>query len=124
MRHLHFRFGDALAQQFFVGHDRLAKMRATFSIDRPPTKAVTIMPVQICDHAGERIADSNEEGATLLALQIRQQLSTTVLSLASQASRPCCGCSDRTTTEERRRRHMSAAALDLNGPVAPSVRRA
>jgi flagellin-like hook-associated protein FlgL len=30
--------------------------------------------------------DSNEEGANLLALQTRQQLSTTALSLASQAS--------------------------------------
>jgi flagellin-like hook-associated protein FlgL len=31
------------------------------------------------------LADSNEEGANLLALQTRQQLSTTALSLASQA---------------------------------------
>jgi flagellin-like hook-associated protein FlgL len=33
------------------------------------------------------LADSNEEGANLLALQTRQQLSTTALSLASQADR-------------------------------------
>ena len=32
------------------------------------------------------LADSNEEGANLRALQTRQQLSTTALSLASQAS--------------------------------------
>jgi len=32
------------------------------------------------------LADSNEEGANLLALQTRQQLSTTALSLASQAA--------------------------------------
>ncbi|MBN8964976.1 MAG: hypothetical protein J0H89_06250, partial [Rhizobiales bacterium] len=32
------------------------------------------------------LADSNEEGANLLALQTRQQLSTTALSLASQSS--------------------------------------
>ena len=32
------------------------------------------------------LADANEEGANLLALQTRQQLSTTALSLASQAS--------------------------------------
>ena len=32
------------------------------------------------------LADSNEEGANMLALQTRQQLSTTALSLASQAS--------------------------------------
>jgi flagellin len=32
------------------------------------------------------LADPNEEGANLLALQTRQQLSTTALSLASQAS--------------------------------------
>ena len=32
-----------------------------------------------------RLADSSEEGANLLALQIRQQLSTTALSLAAQA---------------------------------------
>jgi flagellin-like hook-associated protein FlgL len=35
---------------------------------------------------GLTLADSNEEGANLLALQTRQQLSTTALSLASQAS--------------------------------------
>ncbi len=33
------------------------------------------------------LADSNQEGANLLALQTRQQLSTTALSLASQADR-------------------------------------
>jgi flagellin len=32
------------------------------------------------------LADSNEEGANLLALQTRQSLSTTTLSLASQAA--------------------------------------
>jgi flagellin-like hook-associated protein FlgL len=31
------------------------------------------------------LADSNEEGANLLALQTRQQLSTTALSLSAQA---------------------------------------
>ena len=31
------------------------------------------------------LADSNEEGANLLALQTRQQLSSTALSLAAQA---------------------------------------
>ena len=31
------------------------------------------------------LADTNEEGANMLALQTRQQLSTTALSLASQA---------------------------------------
>ena len=35
---------------------------------------------------GLTLADSNEEGANLLALQTRQQLSTTALSLAAQAS--------------------------------------
>ena len=35
---------------------------------------------------GLTLADPNEEGANLLALQTRQQLSTTALSLASQAS--------------------------------------
>ena len=39
------------------------------------------------------LADTNEEGANMLALQTRQQLSTTALSLASQATRPCCACS-------------------------------
>jgi flagellin len=34
---------------------------------------------------GLTLADSNEEGANLLALQTRQQLSTTALSLAAQA---------------------------------------
>ena len=37
------------------------------------------------------LADSNEEGANLLALQTRQQLSTTALSLASQASQSVLG---------------------------------
>jgi flagellin len=32
------------------------------------------------------LADTNEEGANMLALQTRQQLSTTALSLAAQAS--------------------------------------
>ena len=32
------------------------------------------------------LADTNEEGANLLALQTRQSLSTTALSMASQAS--------------------------------------
>jgi flagellin-like hook-associated protein FlgL len=32
------------------------------------------------------LADTNEEGANLLALQTRQQLSTTALSLAAQAA--------------------------------------
>jgi flagellin-like hook-associated protein FlgL len=31
------------------------------------------------------LADSNEEGANMLALQTRQQLSTTALSLSAQA---------------------------------------
>jgi flagellin len=35
---------------------------------------------------GLTLADANQEGANLLALQTRQQLSTTALSLASQAS--------------------------------------
>jgi len=35
---------------------------------------------------GLTLADSNEEGANLLALNTRQQLSQTALSLASQAS--------------------------------------
>ena len=39
------------------------------------------------------LADSNEEGANLLALQTRQQLSTTALSLAAQADQACCVCS-------------------------------
>ena len=39
------------------------------------------------------LADGNEEAANLLALQTRQQLSTTALSLASQADQACCGCS-------------------------------
>jgi flagellin-like hook-associated protein FlgL len=32
------------------------------------------------------LADSNQEGANMLALQTRQSLSTTALSLANQAS--------------------------------------
>ncbi len=36
--------------------------------------------------AGLTLADSNEEGANLLALNTRQQLSQTALSLAAQAA--------------------------------------
>ena len=39
------------------------------------------------------LADSNQEGANLLALQTRQQLSTTALSLASQADQAVLRCS-------------------------------
>lgn len=37
MGNLDCELSDTLASQFFVRHDRLAKVRATFSIDRPPT---------------------------------------------------------------------------------------
>ena len=39
--------------------------------------------LSLCDNL--TLADTNEEGANLLALQTRQQLSTTALSLAAQA---------------------------------------
>ena len=37
MRHLDLKLCDALTQNFLMRHDRLAKTRTTFSIDRPPT---------------------------------------------------------------------------------------
>jgi len=39
------------------------------------------------------LADTNEEGANLLALQTRQQLSTTALSLANQSNQAVLRCS-------------------------------
>ena len=50
------------------------------------------------------LADANEEGANLLALQTRQQLSTTALSLASQAARACSACSNSAGLRRRERR--------------------
>src|SRR5262249_2954234 len=38
---------------------------------------------------GLTLADTNEEGANMLALQTRQQLSVTALSLAAQAQQSC-----------------------------------
>ena len=56
---------------------------STVQIRQDFTKA-TINTLQT-GSAALTLADSNEEGANLLALQTRQQLSTTALSLASQA---------------------------------------
>src|SRR5215510_8385701 len=56
---------------------------STVQIRQDFTKA-TINTLQT-GSASLTLADSNEEGANLLALQTRQQLSTTALSLASQA---------------------------------------
>src|SRR5947207_3268520 len=57
---------------------------STVQIRQDFTKA-TINTLQT-GSADLTLADSNEEGANLLALQTRQQLSTTALSLAAQAS--------------------------------------
>jgi flagellin-like hook-associated protein FlgL len=56
---------------------------STVQIRQDFTKA-TISTLQ-AGSASLTLADSNQEGANLLALQTRQQLSTTALSLASQA---------------------------------------
>jgi len=56
---------------------------STVQIRQDFTKA-TINTLQT-GSASLTLADSNEEGANLLALQTRQQLSTTALSLAAQA---------------------------------------
>jgi hypothetical protein len=37
MRHLYLQLGNALEQALLIRHERLATIRATFSIDRPPT---------------------------------------------------------------------------------------
>jgi flagellin-like hook-associated protein FlgL len=57
---------------------------STVQIRQEFTKAMINTLQQGAD--GLTLADANEEGANLLALQTRQQLSTTALSLASQAS--------------------------------------
>src|SRR5262245_8325243 len=57
---------------------------STVQIRQEFTKAMINTPQTGADSL--TLADSNEEGANLLALQTRQQLSTTALSLASQAS--------------------------------------
>jgi flagellin-like hook-associated protein FlgL len=61
----------------------LGSSLSTVQIRKDFTKA-TINTLQAGSDA-LTLADSNEEGANLLALQTRQQLSTTALSLASQA---------------------------------------
>ena len=53
------------------------------------------------------LADSNEEGANLLALNTRQQLAQTALSLASQATRRCCACSDPSRRKQPRKRRSA-----------------
>ena len=52
-----------------------------------PTQASTGRGLSIMSTGGDSLvlADSNEEGANMLALQTRQQLSTTALSLSAQA---------------------------------------
>jgi flagellin-like hook-associated protein FlgL len=62
---------------------KLSSGLSTVQIRQDFTKA-TINTLQSGSDA-LTLADSNEEGANLLALQTRQQLSTTALSLASQA---------------------------------------
>ena len=61
----------------------LSSNLSTVQIRQDFTKAMinTLRPAP----TSSTLADSNEEGANLLALQTRQQLSTTALSLASQA---------------------------------------
>ena len=61
----------------------LSSSLSTVQIRQDFTKA-TINTLQ-SGSDGLTLADSNQEGANLLALQTRQQLSTTALSLASQA---------------------------------------
>src|SRR5262249_6801182 len=74
------------------------------------------------------LADSNEEGANMLALQTRQQLSTTALSLASQADEAVLrlfGCSVsaayRTRIGWRRRDRHPAANASLTRLGSRSV---
>ncbi len=61
------------------------------------------------------LADTNEEGANLLALQTRQQLSTTALSLANQAEPGRAAAvrliHQRRSTDTRRRGHCPAVFL-------------
>ncbi len=61
----------------------LGSSLSTVQVRQDFTKA-TINTLQ-AGSDGLTLADSNQEGANLLALQTRQQLSTTALSLASQA---------------------------------------
>ena len=59
----------------------LSSNLSTVQIRQDFTKAM----INTLTGADITLADSNEEGANLLALQTRQQLSTTALSLAAQA---------------------------------------
>ena len=52
----------------------------------PPALAALVLAAHFYRADNLVLADSNEEGANLLALQTRQQLSTTALSLANQAN--------------------------------------
>ncbi len=90
------RLGDLRRHQRVVG--RLDRQRLPRCVQKSQTLSANLSIVQIrqdftkatintlqTGSAALTLADSNEEGANLLALQTRQQLSTTALSLASQA---------------------------------------
>jgi len=64
------------------------------------------------------LADINQEGANMLALQTRQQLSTTALSLANQANQPCCGCSAKPFSYFRPDGGASAPPFSFGPPPA------
>ena len=57
------------------------------------------------------LADTNEEAANLLALQTRQSLSTTALSLPTSRARRCSGCSAKSA--------LLSSTLETAGPQAP-----
>ena len=74
------RFFDAMTS-FLLGH-----WKQVLQPTREASEMVAPGNALKVEADGLTLADSNEEGANLLALQTRQQLSTTALSLASQAS--------------------------------------
>ena len=55
MHHLHLQLGDTLAQTLLFRHERLARIRATFSIERPPQVGGDNHAGPISNHAVERI---------------------------------------------------------------------
>ena len=60
------------------------------------------------------LADSNEEGANMLALQTHQSLSTTALSLSASPTATCSSCSAAklpTSHDEMRRRGQGPAVF-------------
>ena len=78
---------DGLSQALGIVRSQASSFGSNLSIVQNRTDFTKAMINTLQTGADNLVlADTNEEGANMLALQTRQQLSTTALSLASQAS--------------------------------------